>query len=137
MFQTSTPVVGEGFQNRQTELDALARAIERLSSGAPQWIAILGPRKIGKTSLALEAARRAKPPSLRVVALDVQEQGPASMEVFRRLALRVVDGALGEDLGESLERLARQPAAYRRLLERSPRFGALPAALRVELLELV
>lgn len=136
MFQTSTPVVGEGFQNRQADLEALARAIRHLSAGEPQWMAILGPRKIGKTSLVLEAARRTKAAALRIVALDVQEQGPVSLEIFRRLALRIVDAALGRELGESLERLAKQPSVYRKALQTMDRFGALPTALRLELSEL-
>jgi AAA+ ATPase superfamily predicted ATPase len=136
MFQTSTPVVGAGFFNRKSELDQLAQAIAKLSSGAPRWIAILGPRKIGKTSLVLEAARRADSMSVRVVTLDVQEQDPASPQIFRRLILRVLDAALGAELGESLERLMRSPAAYRRALQRSEVFAKLPAGLRSELLEL-
>lgn len=136
MFQTSTPVVGAGFFNRKLELDQLAQAIAKLSSGAPQWIAILGARKIGKTSLVLEAARRASAKAVRVVALDVQEQDPASPQIFRRLVLRVLDAALGVELGESLERLIRSPAAYRRALQRSDAFAKLSADLRSELLEL-
>ena len=137
VFQTSTPVVGERFHNREVELKALARAIERLSAGEPQWVAILGPRKIGKTSLVLEAARRAQSDSLRVVALDVQEQGPVSDEIFRRLAVRVVDAALGSEMGESLERLAAHPTSYRNALQRSKRFNSLPTDLRIEVVELV
>ncbi|HZM05064.1 MAG TPA: ATP-binding protein [Candidatus Saccharimonadales bacterium] len=137
MFQTSTPVMGDGFQNRITDLDDLARSIQRLESGEPQWMAILGPRKIGKTSLVLEAARRVKTLSLRVVALDVQEQGPVSLEFFRRFALRIVDAAFGSELGESLERFARQPAAYRKILQKVGSFDSLPKALRLELIEIV
>jgi hypothetical protein len=68
---------------------------------------VVGLRKIGKTSLVLEAARRADSTSVRVVALDVQEQVPASPQIFCRLILRVLDAALGAELGESLERLMR------------------------------
>jgi hypothetical protein len=74
--------------------------------------------------------------SVRVVALDVQEQDPASPQIFRRLILRVLDAALGVELGESLERLMRSPAAYRRALQRSDAFAKLPVALRAELLEI-
>src|SRR5687768_4643917 len=123
MFQTSTPVVGDGFHNREAELEALARAMQRLAKGEPQWVAILGVRKIGKTSLVLEAARRTKPESVRVVTLDVQEQGPVSMEIFRRLAVLILDVAIGSETGESLERIAAHPAGYRNVLQRSKRFG--------------
>ena len=74
-----------------------------------------GPRKIGKTSLVLEAARRAYSPSLRVVVLDTQEQSPVSAEVFRHLALRVLDAAFATEVGESLERLIHSPAGYREI----------------------
>jgi len=137
MFQTSTPVVGEGFQNRKSEVAALIQTIQRLGAGEPKWVAILGPRKIGKTSLVLEAARLSKSNTLRIVILDVQEQEPISAEVFRRLALRVVDSALGTELGESLERLAVDPGSYRNMLQKSASFASLPTALRIGVQELV
>jgi AAA+ ATPase superfamily predicted ATPase len=99
-------------------------------------VAIIGPRKIGKTSLVLEAARRAHSPSLRVVVLDTQEQSPVSGEVFRHLALRVLDAAFASEVGESLERLIHSPAGYRAALLRSENFGKLSSALRSELLEI-
>ena len=71
-------------------------------------------------------ARRSASETLRVVTLDVQEQGPVSTAVFRRLALAVVDSALGEELGESLERLAHQPAAYRGLRTLAKRLDGDP-----------
>ena len=36
LFQTSTPVVGDGFQNREADLVGLASAIQRPSAGEPQ-----------------------------------------------------------------------------------------------------
>lgn len=137
MFQTSTPVFGDGFHNRNAELELLTHALQKLSAGAPQWIAILGQRKIGKTSLVLEAARRCESPSLRIVALDVEEQSPASLGLFRRLAVRILDATFGAELGASLERLLRAPTTYRRILQRSQRFSALSAPLRAEILEIV
>lgn len=136
MFQTSTPVVGKGFQNREAELNILERAFQRLVAGQPHWLAILGRRKIGKSSLVLEAGRRAQSNSLRVITLDAQEQGPVSLEIFRRLALRTVDAVLGGVLGESLERLAGQAARYRESLLQSKHFDKLPPPLRFAVLEL-
>jgi AAA+ ATPase superfamily predicted ATPase len=136
MFRTSTPVTAAAFHNRQPEREELERAIDHLRAGAPKWVAILGPRKIGKTSLVLEATRRKSGPGLCAVNLDVQETTPVSMEVFRRLALRTVDAVLGTELGESPERLARHPAAYRALLQRSNLFAVLPPSVRAEVLEL-
>lgn len=136
VFQTSTPVVGAGFFNRKPELDQVAQAIARLSAGSPHWLAILGPRKIGRTSLVLEAARRADSLPVLVVALDLQEHDPCAPRIFRRLILRLLDAALGAEIGESLERLMDSPAAYRRALLRSDALAQLPAGLRSELLEL-
>ena len=36
MFQTSTPVVGPSFHDREAELEALTHAIQRLAAGEPQ-----------------------------------------------------------------------------------------------------
>lgn len=137
MFRTSTPVVGPAFHNRNAELAALTRAMKKLVAGQPQWVAILGPRKIGKTSLVLEAARLTRSEQLKVITLDTQDRGPVSSRFFRRLALVVLDAALGDELGESLERLATRPPEYRALLQRSKRFLKLSPALRSEALELL
>jgi AAA+ ATPase superfamily predicted ATPase/Holliday junction resolvase len=137
MFSTSTPVTAERFHNRKEELARLERAIDQLQAGTPAWMAIIGPRKIGKTSLVLESVRQAAANSLLVATLDVHESAPASMEIFRLYALRVLDAAFGSELGESLERLARRPSEFRRHLQRSERFATLPAPIRAELLELV
>jgi hypothetical protein len=135
MFQSSIPVTADTFHNRAAELAKLGAAIERLQAGAPAWTAIIGPRKVGKTSLVLEAVRRAASEDLAVMALDAQEQAPPSPGFFRLYALRALDALLGRDLGESLERLARVPADYRRRLQDAPGFAGLPAALRAEILE--
>ena len=137
MFRTSTPVTAESFHNREEELARLDHAIEQLRSGAPAWVAIIGPRKIGKTSLVLESVRRVSADSPRVMTLDVQESAPLSLEVFRLYALRALDAMLGPELGESLEQLARQPTQFRRRLQQSERFISLPATLRAEIIELV
>jgi AAA+ ATPase superfamily predicted ATPase len=135
MFQTSIPVTADNFHNRVAELEMLRGAIQRLKRGAPSWVAVIGPRKIGKTSLVLEAARRSAADELTVVALDVQEVTPLSVDFFRRLALRVLDATLGQELGESLERMAHTPSDFRRRLQESPLFARLPVGLRAEILE--
>ncbi len=135
MFQSSIPVTADSFHNRAAELEKVAAAIERLQAGAPAWTAIIGPRKVGKTSLVLEAVRRASSDTLCVATLDVQEHAPPSPGFFRLYALRVLDAMLGRELGESLERLARVPADYRRRLQEAPGFAGLPGSLRAEVLE--
>jgi AAA+ ATPase superfamily predicted ATPase len=53
VFQSSRPVTASGFFDREAELARLEEAARRLLAGAPTWLAILGLRKIGKTSLLL------------------------------------------------------------------------------------
>src|SRR5687767_376300 len=113
MFRTSVPVSDKGFANREAELARLTEAVRKLEGGNPAWVAILGARKIGKTSLVLELARRQTTPSLRFIQLDALEELPLSLDIFRRLALRALDVAVGAKLGQSLEALAKTPADYR------------------------
>lgn len=53
---TGPPSIGVTISYRTAQV---ARSIEKLFAAAPQWVAIIGLRKIAKTSLVLEAARRA------------------------------------------------------------------------------
>lgn len=136
MYSTSVPVTARSFFNRREELSQLRELVTRLVEGSPTWMAIVGPRKIGKTSLLLELARRTTEPSVVFVAIDCFEELPLMPEIFRRYALRLVDATLGADSGTSLEALASSPADYRAALQRSARFDALPPALRGQVLEL-
>src|SRR6266540_2165083 len=119
MFQTSLPVTSRAFFDREQALEMIRRAADRLRAGAPSWLCILGPRKVGKTSLVLEFARRNPDPGIVFVLIDVLEGVPGSLEVFRRCALRAVDGALVGEPGISLEAVSRRPREYRRALQRS------------------
>ncbi len=56
MFRSSNPVTSNGFYDRTEELAELRAAFAALAEGAPRWMAIIGPRKVGKTSLLLEAS---------------------------------------------------------------------------------
>ncbi|MCK6544449.1 ATP-binding protein [Myxococcota bacterium] len=134
MYQTTLPVVGPEFRDRHTQLARVLEAVDRLERGAPEWLAVLGPRKVGKTSLLLEAARRT---AGRVVfaILDVFDHLPVSAEVFRLLALRVVEGVFAAECGQSLEATT-EPATYRAVLAGSPRFARLSPELRELLLGL-
>ena len=119
MFRTSTPVTAGNFFDRQQEIDRLEETIRNLKADSPNWLAIIGPRKVGKTSLILELARRAgdlatdTEPKVVFIVMDCFEELPLMPEIFRRYALRTVDAALGAELGSSLERLAGRPADLR------------------------
>jgi hypothetical protein len=102
VFRASAPVTATGFFDRTRELAVVQAVIDALAADAPRWLAILGPRRVGKTSLLLEAARRA-PASVRVAVLDVMERAPLDVELFRSIAVMATDALLSESAGGSLE----------------------------------
>ena len=136
MFRTSTPVTQGAFHDRTTELNALTQRVEQLRAGAPRWVAVLGVRRVGKTSLLLELVRRNRHDDVRFVVLDSFEDQPLGFDIFRRLALRSVDAFFGRDLGVSLEALADRPDDYRAALLEVPELSTLDRALRADLLSL-
>ncbi|MBX3271071.1 MAG: ATP-binding protein [Sandaracinaceae bacterium] len=127
-FRTSAPVTSGTFFDREVPLARIHAAFDGLAAGAPRWLALVGPRKIGKTSLLMEASRRS-PGEVAVAILDVMEHLPLSLDVFRALALTVVDALLAPRAGLSFSRRALDAAAYRSALREAPGFGALPAEL--------
>jgi len=136
MFRAGSPVTAAAFLDRRRELTRLGRVFDDLLAGAPRWLAVLGPRKIGKTSLILEASRRA-PSTVPVALLDVMAHAPLSTELFRTLTLRALDALVGAALGGSLERRAGDPPAFGELLRGSDLYPTLPKDLRTELDRLV
>lgn len=144
MFSTSTPVTDSAFFDRTTELERLRAVVASLRAGTPKWLAILGVRRVGKTSLVLELVRReggssgaARRRDVRFVVLDSFEEDPLGFGIYQRLALRTADAFLGHDLAASVEALARRPDEYRAALPESKVFRSLDRALRADLLSLV
>ena len=136
MFRTNVPVIAEAFHDREDELARFEAAIEALEQGNPRWIALLGNRKVGKTSLLLELRRRRQSAGLVFVVLDSFEQRPVSFGIFRRFALRCVDAFFSRTLGLSLEALAHDPDDYRSALVPLPELAAVPRQLRKTVLSL-
>jgi AAA+ ATPase superfamily predicted ATPase/Holliday junction resolvase len=128
MFQTNHPVTGTGFHDREDELRQLDAFAGAVRAGAPRWLAIIGPRKVGKTSMILELSRRN--PDIDFIVADTQEGSPPSEETFRTVALRAVDAALGDELASSLEILAATRGDFDAALHGCPTFLALPPALK-------
>jgi AAA+ ATPase superfamily predicted ATPase/Holliday junction resolvase len=128
MFQTNHPVTGVGFHDRTAEMERLSGFVEELRAGASKWLAIIGPRKVGKTSLILELSRRIS--DVDFVIVDTQEVSPPSLELFRTCALRVVDQVLGRELDNSLEVLAATGEGLDAVLDASATFAALPARIK-------
>jgi Holliday junction resolvase len=136
VFRTSTPVTDGAFHDRGVELGRLAERVDQLRAGAPRWLAVLGVRRVGKTSLLLEMVRRNRHKDVCFVVLDCFEEEPLGFEIFRRLALRAVDAFFGSELGVSFEALAARPDEYRSVLLEAAPFAGLDRALRADLLSL-
>jgi len=136
VFRTSTPVTDAAFHDRGVELTQLRQRVSDLRAGAPRWLAVLGVRRVGKTSLLLELVRRNRHNDVRFVVIDSFEDQPLGFDIFRRLALRTVDAFFGRELGVSLEELASRPDEYRATLPEARAFAKLDRALRADLLSL-
>jgi AAA+ ATPase superfamily predicted ATPase len=136
MFRTDVPVSRARFHDRTKALERLKRLSLDVKRGEPRWLAIIGPRKIGKSSLLAEAAQRYGSAKLCFVNFDVFDAMPVSFEVFRRLASKVLDAALAEDAGAALSVAIDDAPRFREILARSERFSRLPAPLRSTLIEL-
>jgi AAA+ ATPase superfamily predicted ATPase len=136
MFRSSLPVTETSFLDREEAMSRLEELAKRLASGAPEWLAIIGPRKVGKTSLLLEAARRFRRDDLGFVVFDVFDAMPVALDVFRQLLGRILDAVFGEDAGVALSRLLARPQQYRAALLRSTRYRALDRELQTRLLEI-
>ncbi len=75
--QVGNPVTGDQFWGREKELALL---LERIGEGA--HVSIIAQRRIGKTSLMLEAGKRLSPENYIVLNIDVQDaRSPADMVV--------------------------------------------------------
>lgn len=136
VFVSHQPARDDGFKDRRAELVRLESAVDRLLSGQPKWLALIGPRKIGKTSLLAHLERSRHGPRLGFVLFDVFEASPPSLEIIRSLALRTVDRLLSPGIGASLEVLAGRPAEYRAVVAASDVLPDLPPSLRSTLLAL-
>jgi len=128
VFQSSHPVSGTGFHDRDAEMARLEAFVAALRAGAGTWLALIGPRKIGKTSMILELSRRIR--DVAIVAVDTQEVSPPSIEIVRVVALRAVDVLLGGELGEAIEVVAATGGDADALLDRSETFTSLPPRVK-------
>ncbi|MCP4600593.1 MAG: ATP-binding protein [Proteobacteria bacterium] len=137
MFRTNIPVTADAFRDRHEEIRLLGAGVDNLEDGNPQWFALIGSRKVGKTSLLLEIERQKSRDGLVFVVLDSYEDRPLSLSIFRRYALRVVDAFFARKTGLSLEALADRSNDYRAALFESDDFARLPSSLRKSILELV
>ena len=92
LFEASRPVVGSEFADREAEIKKLLAAAEALKKGATRYLAILGPRKMGKTSLLRELVRRAESRELACMFADCWDKKPTPAVFFREYVAQAVDG---------------------------------------------
>ncbi|MCK4303996.1 MAG: ATP-binding protein [Candidatus Eisenbacteria sp.] len=90
-FETSKPVSGPEFCNRVRELARLEDAASALRHGTTRYIALLGLRKMGKTSLLSEYMRRVEAPNMACFAIDCWEKKSAPKVFFREYIAKTVD----------------------------------------------
>lgn len=124
MFRTNRPVTASAFHDRTQPLARLEQMVTRLEAGETSWLALIGRRKLGKTSLLLELARRNHHRVIFVI-LDTLERAPVDGEVLRLLAIRTLDAVLRPVLGASLEALQLDPPSFRAAL--APHLAQLPS----------
>lgn len=136
MYQSNVPVTHDAFHDRADEIAVLERAIRKLKAGSPSWIAIVGVRKVGKTSLLVELSRRLRAPDLFFVVLDAFDDQPISPAFFRAYALRTLEAVLSPGIGRSLLALASHPADFRAAIQGSEVFLRLSPDLRARIPEI-
>ncbi|MFH1466483.1 MAG: AAA family ATPase [Pseudomonadota bacterium] len=137
MFHATRPVLAEAFRDRAQPLARLRHLADRLAAGSPEWLAVLGRRKVGKTSLLLEFERTCPDPAVRFVIIDAFQHAPISVELFRRYAARVLDAAYARDAGISFEALLVASAGqYRTAVAGSDILERVPRELRPAILDL-
>ncbi|MFQ6044058.1 MAG: ATP-binding protein, partial [Candidatus Poribacteria bacterium] len=91
-FSTAKPVMGESFHNRIEELEQLLAMIESLRNGVARYYALLGLRKVGKSSLIAELKRRtADIKDVVIVVIDCYESCVDANTFFEDLATKVID----------------------------------------------
>ena len=99
------PVKGETqFFGRAYELDQLSRALSEAQPGLNQSYALVGPRRIGKTSIAIELIRRLKPTAHLTAFVNLQGEYAEPLVHFR-----AIEQALRSELRAKLPALEQLP----------------------------
>lgn len=94
---TSIPVTGEAFYDRVEILETIGDRIKEFLNGNITHLAIVGTRKIGKTSLLLEASNRFKNIKFVYMNLEVIATSPIDF------AISYINETLNQIKGENLE----------------------------------
>ena len=129
MLPAATPAVGPRFAGRQAELLELFDVVDELEGGGAPRRLLVGPARVGRSSLLLELGRRARRRGIWFVTFDASDGHPPCPEHVRRFALATLDVFAAPDGGSSIT----SPAACRDAVRRSRRLSALPPALLGEI----
>lgn len=81
-FETRCPVYGATFDDRHELLAMLGARLQDHAAGRPSWIVLLGPRKVGKTSLLRQLALSTEALVGPVVFVDLFRTDARVQDVF-------------------------------------------------------
>ena len=111
-FETRRPVWGAEFHDRRELLDRLSRQLRDHLSGRPSWVVLLGPRKVGKTSILQELYRSMEGQLGPVVFLDLFRTDSRVQDVFLAYIVELLAAACRSKGGQDLaERVRAAPMA--------------------------
>ena len=105
-FSFGAPVSNENFFNRESELSYLEKRLFAIGKGSRNDIAVIGPRRVGKSSLVLQMAEHARMKGFKSIFIDceglglegfIKEYGNAVMaaELEARLDLKIREALSG------------------------------------------
>lgn len=91
-FESSKPVTGSFFFNRTKELAELVNTVELLKQGSTKYLALIGQRKTGKTSLLRQFMAVVDEPDVIFFEVDCWEKKPTPKIFFQDYLIQAMDG---------------------------------------------
>jgi len=107
-FESSKPVTGLNFFNRQKELAEMVNTIKLLKKGSSKYLALIGHRKTGKTSLLRKFMEVVNEPDVVFYELDCWEKKPSPKIFFQDYLLQVMDQYLNKFHSKLFEKSLRR-----------------------------
>ena len=91
-FESSKPVTGSFFFNRDRELKELINSVNLLKKGSTKYLALIGQRKTGKTSLLRQFMEEVDATDVIFFEIDCWEKKPTPRTFFQDYLIQVLDG---------------------------------------------